>query len=166
MTSFHDRCAIFAHATRLCRGTTVTIRPDAIDPFGNNPCSGGFAGAANARHHKSLRDPVCFEGILKRAHHRFLTNKIGEGFRAIFSRENSVFGGWCVAHINSRIRVLDDPNPRRLRGLEEAEEHTFNNCHYRHCAHSSEASCIGPIGCGFCCRLLFCSSSCAYCHSR
>ena len=86
MTPFHNRHAVFADATGFSGRTTSSIRTNAIDALSDNSRGCGFTCAANTRHHKCLRDAVRFEGVLERAHHRLLANKIGKGFGAIFAR--------------------------------------------------------------------------------
>ncbi len=98
MTPFHDRHTVFAHTARFCRRAASAVGANAVDAFGDDPCSGRFARAANTRHHKRLRDTVCFKRVLERAHHRFLADKIGKGFRAIFSCEDAVGCVWLVGH--------------------------------------------------------------------
>ena len=87
---FHDRGAMLARAAGLGRWPAVAVFADTVHPLGDDPRGGGFARAANARHHKGLVDAVSLKRVLERADHRILPDHIGKGFRAIFSREDLI----------------------------------------------------------------------------
>ena len=96
VAAFHDRSAVLADTARIGCRPAVAVRPDAVHPLGDDPRRGGLTGAANARHHKSLRDPVGCECVLERADHGILADEIGEGFGPVFAGQNAV--GGCICH--------------------------------------------------------------------
>ena len=81
---------MFALPTRFGGWPAVPVRTNAIHPLGDDARCGGFASAANARHHKGLRNTACLKRVLEGAHHRVLTDKISKGFGAVFSRKDLV----------------------------------------------------------------------------
>ena len=99
MPAFHDGRAMLADAARFRGGPASAIRADAIHALGDDAGRGGFAGAADAGHHKSLRDPVCLERVLQRAHHGILAHQIGKGFWPVFAGKHAV--GLAVRHEGS-----------------------------------------------------------------
>ncbi len=80
----------FAFAARFDRWATNAIRPRAIQPFGDNPRGGGFAGSANAGHNKSVGNPVGLKRIFERANHGLLTVQVLEGLGAVFAGQNLI----------------------------------------------------------------------------
>ena len=93
VSAFHDGGAMLALAARLCCGTGGAVCTNAVHALGNDPCGGGFAGAANTGHDEGLRNPVCRKRVLQRAHHCFLPHQIGKGFGAVFAGEHAIGGG-------------------------------------------------------------------------
>ena len=98
MTAFGNGAAGIAFAARFGRGAACTIRPDTVQPLGNDPRRGGFARSTNARHHERMRNPVRREGVFQRAHHRLLADQIGKGFGAVFAGKHLIGGRGGVGH--------------------------------------------------------------------
>lgn len=94
---FHDSHAMLAFAARLCCGLAVSVGADAVHAFGDDPRGSGFAGPANTRHHKRLRDPIGLKRVFERAHHRVLADEINKGLGAVFAGEDLIGGG--VGHV-------------------------------------------------------------------
>ena len=76
VAAFHDGGAMLALAARLCRRPACAVGPDTVHPLGDDPCGGGFASAADARHDEGLRDPIGGKRILEGADHRILPDQI------------------------------------------------------------------------------------------
>jgi hypothetical protein len=67
--------------------------PFAIERFGQNACTCGFANAARACEQKSVRHAVFADGVLKRAADGFLPYEVFKSLRAILSGKYSVGHG-------------------------------------------------------------------------
>ncbi len=90
MTAFGDGPAGIALPTGVSGRPARAVRPDAVQPLGDDPRRGGLAGAANAGHDEGMRDPVRCECVLQGAHHRLLPDQIGKGFGPVFAGKNAV----------------------------------------------------------------------------
>ena len=104
MTAFCDGDAGLTNPARVCCRAALAVLADAVQPLGDNPCGGGFAGAANASQDKGLGDPIGFERVFQRTHHCILTDQIGEGRGAVFARQYLI-GLGRFAHVFPRIRA-------------------------------------------------------------
>ena len=101
MAALGDRHAVLTHPARIGRRPARAIGPDAVQPLGDDPRGRCLAGAANPRQHEGLRDPVSLESVFQRAHHRILTDQVGECRRAILARQNLVAGVGYLGHCAS-----------------------------------------------------------------
>ena len=90
MPSSGNRRAWLALTAWADRWAALAIRADAIERLGNQPRGRGFADPAHACHQEGMGQPVTLDRIGQRAHHRFLTDQLGKGLRAIFARKNAV----------------------------------------------------------------------------
>ena len=90
MAAFGDGAAGLAHQARLGCRPPCAIRPDAVQPLGDDPGRGGFTGSPDASHDERVGDPVGHKGVLQRAHHRLLPDEVGKGFRPVFARKDAV----------------------------------------------------------------------------
>jgi len=95
--AFHDFGAV---ATVLCRivrevdgrpafSGAIVLRLEVERPRQDTRCC-GFADAAHAGQHVSLRDPPLVERVLQGSHHRVLPDQVGERLRPVFAREDDV----------------------------------------------------------------------------
>ncbi len=90
MAAFGDGDAVFALAARLNRRLARAIGADTVHALGNDTRCGRLADAANAGHHKGLRDPVAFKRVFQGADHGLLPDQIGETFGPVFARQNLI----------------------------------------------------------------------------
>ena len=106
MAALGDAAARLADAARLGGRLAGAIRADAVQPLGNDPRRGGFAGPADAGHDERLRDPVGGKGVFQGADHRFLTDQIGKSLGPVFAGKDAVGGINGVRHSASRDSEL------------------------------------------------------------
>jgi hypothetical protein len=98
MAAFGDGLAVLAHAAGVGRRPAGAVRPDAVQPLGDDARRRGLARAANAGQHEGLRDAVGLEGVLQGAHHGVLSDQVGKGLGPVLARQNLVAGVGGVAH--------------------------------------------------------------------
>ena len=117
MPPLGDAHTILAHATRVRRRPATAIRPDTVQPLGNDPRRRRLTRPANSRQHERLRNPVGVKRVLQRAHHRFLPDQIGKGGGSVFAGKNLIGGLVFGAHGNPSLWVRRKgmrARPRRL----------------------------------------------------
>jgi hypothetical protein len=79
-------------------GPPVPVRPDAVQPLGDDARRRRLARAANAGQHEGLGDAVGREGVLQGPHHGVLSDQVGKGLGPVLARQNLVAGVGGVAH--------------------------------------------------------------------
>ena len=108
MPPFGNGDAWLADAARLGRGAARTIGANAIEPLGDDSRRGGFARAADARHHKGMGNAIGGEGVFQRAHHRLLPDQIGKSGGAVFARQHLIGFLARFGHIALQDSVVAD----------------------------------------------------------
>ncbi|MPL90960.1 hypothetical protein SDC9_37019 [bioreactor metagenome] len=107
MAALGDGAAMLAHAAGFGRRAAAAVGTDAVQPLGDDPRGGRLADPAHAGHDEGMGDAVRGEGVLQRAHHRLLTDQIGEGGGAIFAGKDLIAGRGRVGHeCSSRRRAV------------------------------------------------------------
>ena len=98
MAALGDGDAVLAHSARFGGRPSGAVGADAVHALGDDPRRGGLSDAAYSGHDEGVRDPVRLEGVFQRAHHRVLSDQVGEGLRAVLARQNLVGWGGGIVH--------------------------------------------------------------------
>jgi hypothetical protein len=77
MAALGDGLAVLAAPQGSVVGPPA-VRPDAVQPLGDDARRRRLARAANAGQHEGLRDAVGLEGVLQGPHHGVLTDQVGK----------------------------------------------------------------------------------------
>ena len=96
-----DRAAGLAGPAGLDRRPALPVRPDAVQPLGDDARRRGLAHPAHAGQHEGMGDAVRLEGVPERPHHRLLADQVGEGLRA------GTFGRGRDRRLRRRSRTSD-----------------------------------------------------------
>ena len=98
MAAFGDGQTMFALQARLGRGLAIAVGTNAVQPLGDDPRRGRFAGAPDAGHDEGLSDARGGKGVFQRAHHCLLPDQIGKGGGAVFAGEDLIAGPGHIGH--------------------------------------------------------------------
>ena len=90
MMSGGNRSAGVADPAWLQRGTAFAVAADTVEPPRQKPCRRGLADTADTGQHEGVGKAAKRQGVLKGADKRVLADQLGEAFRPVGAREDTI----------------------------------------------------------------------------